>query len=203
MSKYELDNKILGYQPNSNEMVLLNKHGITDEKEINNIETFLLLKLYEKVFSRTVVSHLTFTEIFNWHRLWLGNVYEWAGKLRYYRMRKGDFEFTLPLQIEVDIALFETKYLSNLLKVKNFDHDELVKFLSESHVDFILLHPFREGNGRISRLLMDYMCDVAGIGLLDYSLWDENKDFYVKSIQAGYAGNYQHMERLVRGILKG
>ena len=118
-------------------------------------------------------------------------------------MRKGDFEFTLPLQIEADIALFETKYLSNLLKVKNFDHDELVRFLSESHVDFILLHPFREGNGRISRLLMDYMCDVAGIGLLDYSLWDENKNFYVKSIQAGHAGNYQHMERLVRGILKG
>ncbi|MEJ6078989.1 Fic family protein [Vibrio sp. 1-Bac 57] len=203
MSKYELDDKILGYQPNSNEKVLLNKHCITDEEEINNIETFLLLKLYEKEFASIVPSHLTFMNILNWHRQWLGNVYEWAGKLRYYRMWKGDFEFTLPLQIEADIAVFETKYLSNLHKIKHFDYDDLVRFLSESHVDFILLHPFREGNGRISRLLMDYMCDVAGIGLLDYSLWDENKDFYVKSIQAGYAGNYQHMERLVRGILKG
>ena len=203
MSKYELDDKILGYQANSNEKVLLNKHCITDEEEINNIETFLLLKLYEKEFASIVPSHLTFMNILNWHRQWLGNVYEWAGKLRYYRMWKGDFEFTLPLQIEADIAVFETKYLSNLHKIKHFDYDDLVRFLSESHVDFILLHPFREGNGRISRLLMDYMCDVAGIGLLDYSLWDENKDFYVKSIQAGYAGNYQHMERLVRGILKG
>ncbi|MCQ8105303.1 hypothetical protein NP590_14405 [Methylomonas sp. SURF-2] len=60
----------------------------------------------------------------------------------------------------------------------------------------------REGNGRISRLLMDVMATQAGYEPLDYSLWDEHKDFYYKSIQAGHAGDYQHIGRLVSDILK-
>lgn len=202
MSKYELDDTSLGYQPNSDEKVLLNKYEITDEHEMDDIETFLLFKLYEKVFSGKTQPYIKFEDIVSWHRQWLGNVYDWAGKVRYYRMWKEDFEFTLPLQLKADIANFETKYLSKLHKINDLDYDDLVIFLTESHVDFILLHPFREGNGRISRLLMDYMCNIVGMGLLDYSLWDKHKDFYHKSIQAGYAGNYQYMERLVRDTLK-
>ncbi|WP_363317799.1 Fic family protein [uncultured Amphritea sp.] len=83
------------------------------------------------------------------------------------------------------------------------DKEELIGYLARCHIEFILIHPFREGNGRISRLLMDSMCNKAGIGLLDYSLWDEHKEFYVKSIQAGVSHEYQHMELLVRNILDG
>lgn len=73
--------------------------------------------------------------------------------------------------------------------------------MAKSHVEFILIHPFREGNGRMSRLLMDVLATQAGFGPLDYSLWDQHKDFYFGSIQAGVTGDYQHMERLVRDIL--
>ena len=41
----------------------------------------------------------------------------------------------------------------------------------------------------------------AGLGLLDYSLWDKHKDFYIASIQAGVAHEFQHMERLVRDTI--
>lgn len=78
---------------------------------------------------------------------------------------------------------------------------DLVGFLVKSHVEFILIHPFREGNGRSSRLLMDVMATQAGYDPLDSSLWDQHKDFYFGSIQAGVAGDYQHMERLVKDIL--
>ena len=48
-----------------------------------------------------------------------------------------------------------------------------------------LIHLFREGNGRIARLLLDVITDKAGFSLLNYNLWDENKTFYFKTIQAG------------------
>ena len=80
--------------------------------------------------------------------------------------------------------------------------EALVAFLAEMHVEFILIHPFREGNGRVSRLLLDVMAVKAGAQPLDYSLWDEHKDFYFKAIQAGRDGDYRHVERLIRDVME-
>ncbi|WP_282476499.1 Fic family protein [Vibrio sp. ABG19] len=169
---------------------------------MDDAEAFLLMKLYEKVFSDDAPTfQLSFQTIIDWHRQWLGNVYTWAGKIRNVRMWKSDFEFAAPLQIERIIREFERDYLSQSLNIADFSKEELVSFLAQSHVEFILIHPFREGNGRISRLLMDYISVEAGYGLLDYSLWDKHKEYYICSIHAGHCGDYQHMERLVRDIL--
>ncbi len=92
-------------------------------------------------------------------------------------------------------------FLSKFNSIKNLSAEEFVSFMAKSHVEFILIHPFREGNGRVARLLMDYISYCAGYGLLDYSLWDQHKEFYIRSIHAGVCGDYKHIERLVRDIL--
>lgn len=74
--------------------------------------------------------------------------------------------------------------------------------LPERQFEFILIHPFREGNGRISRLLLDVMAAKAGAQPLDYSLWDRHKDFYFKAIQAGRDGDYQYVAQLTRDVLE-
>lgn len=203
MSRYDVDTVETQYQPGSNDTVLLNNLGITDPNEMDDAETLLLLKLYEEVFSQqqNQANAFTFAHIIKWHRQWLGNVYQWAGKIRSVRMWKGDFEFTAPLQLEKGIVSFEQEFVSTFSKVRTMTQEQVVSFLAKSHVEFILLHPFREGNGRISRLLLDYLSQEAGYGLLDYSLWDEHREYYIRSIHAGFAGDYQHMERLVRDIL--
>ena len=203
MSRYDVDTVETQYQPGSNDKVLLNKLGITDPNEMDDVETLLLLKLYEEVFSQqqNQANTFTFAHIIKWHRQWLGNVYQWAGKIRSVRMWKGDFEFTVPLQLEKGIASFEQEFVSAFSKVRTMPQEQVVSLLAKSHVEFILLHPFREGNGRISRLLLDYLSQEAGYGLLDYSLWDEHREYYIRSIHAGFAGDYQPIERLVRDIL--
>lgn len=79
--------------------------------------------------------------------------------------------------------------------------EAVIRYLAKSHVEFILIHPFREGNGRVSRLLLNVMALQAGFQPLDYQLWEENKEFYFRAIQAGVSGDYQHVERLVRDAL--
>ena len=74
--------------------------------------------------------------------------------------------------------------------------------LSSGFVVSLVIVGFREGNGRISRLLLDVMATKAGAEPLDYSLWDEHKDFYFKAIQAGRDGDYQYVERLIRDVLE-
>ncbi len=202
MSRYDVDIVETQYQPGSKDRVLLNKLNITDPGEMDDVEAILLVKLYEKIFSYdNSTLNLNFQTIIEWHRQWLGNVYSWAGSIRNVRVWKNDFEFTVPLQIERQIQRFEDNFLSHQLNLSKFTKEELVSFLARSHVELILIHPFREGNGRISRLLMDYMSQEAGYGLLDYSLWDKHKEFYIRSIHAGVTGEYQHIERLIRDIL--
>ncbi|MBE0484279.1 MAG: Fic family protein [Bacterioplanes sp.] len=115
-------------------------------------------------------------------------------------MAKPDIRFASPLQIDKLAKQFSAEYLERFDQLPDMDDDDLIAFLAEVHVEFILIHPFREGNGRLSRLLLDVLAVKAGLQPLDYTLWDEHKDFYFKAIQAGRDGDYQYVERLVRDV---
>ncbi|TQF71265.1 Fic/DOC family protein [Pseudoalteromonas luteoviolacea] len=203
MSKYDVESAEGSYQPGSDDKVLLNKQQIINEEEMESLETELLLRLYEVVFEDYwPFEVLIFDDIATWHRKWLGNVYEWAGRNRTVTLGKEGFSFAAPNQISTLTQKFESKYLIQFASLHDKSRTELVSYLAESHVEFILAHPFREGNGRISRLLLDVMASQAGYSPFDYTLWDENKEYYFKSIQAGVAGNYSYLERLVNDTLQ-
>ncbi|MGB5446744.1 MAG: Fic family protein [Psychromonas sp.] len=204
MVKYDINTAEGEYQSGSNGKVLKNLLDLTDESEMNEAETALLFKLYEYLFSEknTFAKPLSVAAIIDWHRKWLGNVYQWAGDTRTVNMGKGGFEFAAALQVPRLLREFDKNYLAQSNELENLNEDELVDYLAKVHVEFILIHPFCEGNGRLSRLLLDVLVFKAGYEPLDYSLWDKHKDFYLKSIQAGASGNYEYMERLVRDVLK-
>ncbi|WP_333849548.1 Fic/DOC family protein [Leclercia sp.] len=202
MSKYELHSAEQRYQPGSGDTVLANKLGIIDIDEMDALESGLLLMLYEKLFiAGQSPAVLAFAHISEWHRQWLGNVYEWAGRLRNANLTKDGFQFAAADRIPSLMTGFEQQYLSRSGELKSLTRPELVSYLAECHVEFILIHPFREGNGRLSRLLFDVLSVLAGKGVLDYSLWDEHKMFYFKAIQAGVSGNYSPMMQLISDIL--
>ena len=202
MSKYELNSAEERYQPSSGDSVLANKLGITDEDEMEALESGLLLMLYEQLFieGQPPVA-LAFEHVRGWHRQWLGNVYDWAGRLRNANLTKDGFQFAAADRIPLLLDDFERQFLSRSGELKYMARPGLVSYLAECHVEFILIHPFREGNGRLSRLLCDVLSVLAGKGLLDYSLWDKHKAFYFKAIQAGVSENYSPMKQLVSDIL--
>lgn len=74
--------------------------------------------------------------------------------------------------------------------------------LAEVHVELVLIHPFREGNGRIARVLSTLMALQAGLPLLDFSLIaGRRKKDYFAAIQAGLDRDYKPMEVLIAGII--
>ena len=203
MVKYNIDTAEGEYQSGSDNRVLKNLLEISDVADMNEAETELLLKLYEYLFQleNLYIDKLTVADILNWHQKWLGNIYQWAGETRTVNMGKEGFEFASALQISHLLKVFEDSYLSQSHKLEMLSEKELIVYLAQVHVEFILIHPFREGNGRISRLLLDVLVYKAGYEPLDYSLWDEHKDFYFKAIQAGVGGDFQYMQRLVKDVL--
>lgn len=200
MSRYDATGDEAEFQPHSDAGILRNSLGLVNKQDINDAETELLEALYQKVFSKNV-DKLTFDDVESWHRQWLGNLYSWAGKLRTVNISKGGFHFAIAEQLPPLINKFERDYLQKFSALSEMSDEELTRYMAESHVEFILIHPFREGNGRISRLLLDIMALQAGFHPLDYQLWEQHKDYYFKAIQAGVAGDYRHVERLVRDIL--
>ena len=77
-------------------------------------------------------------------------------------MSKPSILFASPLQIPKLAEKFEAQYLVSFSELPEMNDGELIAFLVEVHVEFILIHPFREGNGRISRLLLDVLATKAG-----------------------------------------
>jgi cell filamentation protein len=74
--------------------------------------------------------------------------------------------------------------------------------LAEVHVELVLIHPFREGNGRLSRLLATLMALQAGLPLLDFSgLAESSRQGYFAAVQAGLDRNYRPMTDLFTQII--
>ena len=191
------------YQSGSHDTVLLNKLGITDIKDINAVELELLEKLYEVVLSEVETNQvITSADIAEWHRKWLGNVYAWAGQQRSVNMGKGDFHFAVAVQIPRLLKELDNKYLKKYTPCHQLDDETLVEAIAVVHVEFILIHPFREGNGRLSRLLANVMALQASKPELDFSAWDANRDAYFSAVQQGLDCNYEPMKQLVRQVLR-
>ena len=109
-------------------------------------------------------------------------------------MAKDEFQFAAAGQIPQLLSKLEQEHLKRYTPCTNDSLEQLVEAIAVVHVEFILIHPFRDGNGRLSRLLADVMAVQAGYPPLDYSCWDQNKDAYFSAIGQGMSMNYEPMK---------
>lgn len=185
-------------EPGSRGEVLRNKLGITHRADMDEAELVLLGKLYGAVLVESFPNRrLTVDDIKTWHRRWLGNVYDWAGEERAVNMGKQDFQFASAHLIPELLDTFEQQCLAAFTPCHGLNGSVLHRAIATTHVEFILIHPFREGNGRLSRLLADVMAVQANHDPLDYSSWDANKKAYFAAIHAGLGNDYAPMTNLV------
>lgn len=202
MSRYAVGADEGEDEPGSDGRVLANSLGITDAAEMDEAELALLLRLYEEVLPTVDPSEvITSTMICEWHRKWLASIYEWAGRIRSVDLEKDGFRFANAAQIPRLLDELDMNVLGQCTPCRDMTGDELAQAIAMVHVELILIHPFREGNGRIARFVADAMASQAGFGPLDYTAWDENKQAYIGAIHAGMDCNYGPMEALATRAL--
>lgn len=190
------------FEPGSNQRVLRNLLGVYDSAEMAEVEVQQLLKLYEDVLIDDFPDRcLTVADLKTWHYRWLGNVFAWAGRERMVNMSRQGFHFTAAAQVPRLLAAFERTHLSPVTPCRADNETRLAEILAVTHVELILVHPFRDGNGRLSRLLADVMAGQAGQPPLDYSAWDTDKKRHFSAIQAGMAHDYAPMTKLMSAAL--
>lgn len=98
----------------------------------------------------------------------------------------------------------EDKFQKIIHQNKHFTARNIRNMHTEVHVEIILIHPFREGNGRLSRALSTLMALQAGLPPLDFSPIEKGKkkQDYFRAIRSGWDKNYEPMKDIFREIIE-
>ncbi len=184
--------------------VLKNKLGIKLKRGIDEAESIALKAAIDKLLRMYDESHrFISTDIKTMHKVWLGEIYEWAGEYRQVNVSKEDFPFAAARQIPFLMAEFEKDSLRKHTPC-NFKSLEMVtQALAEVHVELVLIHPFREGNGRVARILSTLMASQAGLPILDFSdITGKKRKEYFSAVNSGIDRDYKPMEKIFRRIIE-
>jgi len=191
------------YMPGSVGQVLKNRLNITTKDEIDRTETELLFEVTEQLLDELDINQcFSADDIMQMHSRWLGSVYAWAGSYRQVMMSKGNFMFAAPAYIPELMADFETEILQKYSPCIFGSREKVITALAIVHTELLLIHPFREGNGRASRLLATLMALQAGLPPLDFSDFEQDRrEEYFAAVRHGLDRNYQPMEEVFSAVI--
>jgi cell filamentation protein len=133
------------------------------------------------------------------HRDWLANIYEWAGEYRSVEMEKGGFVWPPSYIVPENMARLEEEMLAKHTPCKPRELAPVCLSVAMVHADFLYIHPFREGNGRMARWLADIMITQAGYPLPAYRFAGTGskrvREEYLQAVRRGYDQRYEDLAR--------
>lgn len=145
-------------------MVLENKLNITDQVELARQEEKNSKKRAKEMFETGYLSTLqpgTFEALRKIHQYLFEEIYEFAGDFRKVNIAKGNFRFTPLTYLE--------EAVKNIEKMPQSTYEEII----EKYVEMNIAHPFREGNGRSTRIWLDFMLKKQLNVVVDWSKVDK------------------------------
>lgn len=168
--------------PHSN--VLINKLGIEDAEKLRNAEREITSVRIANAKINIIKGYFDLLHLRKIHRYILGDIYEWAGQIRWVNIAKGNmfcnYEF---IDDNADVLLGELMQ-ENFLK--NTTEEQIPIRLSYYLSEINVIHPFREGNGRAQRVFIEYLAENAGYHVdfsqvTDRQMIEASADSFVKN----------------------
>lgn len=153
-------------------MILENKLGLTSSADLARAEERISKKRASKLFDCKLLDSFpagkfeTFQII---HKYLLEDIYDFAGEIRTVNIAKGNFRFASVMYLQ--------EALGNIDKMPQSNIDEIV----EKYVEMNIAHPFREGNGRSTRIWLDHILKNEIGKVVDWSKVD--KEDYLFAMQ--------------------
>ncbi|MBO4957051.1 MAG: Fic family protein [Rickettsiales bacterium] len=170
-------------------MVLKNKLNITNQMELNKIEEKISKQKAKQLFDSGLINNIevgTFKGLAEIHKFLFEEVYEFAGEVRTVNIAKKDFRFA-PV-IYLDSAL------KSIDKMPQDNYNSII----EKYVEMNVAHPFREGNGRATRIWLDLILKKELKQVIDWNLVD--KEEYLIAMEKSVIDDY-YIKKLLKSAL--
>ena len=153
-------------------MTLENKLNITHQVELAKAEEKISKQKAKQLFDSGDITQVevgTFSGLSFIHAYLFENIYHFAGKIREVNIAKGNFRFAPLMYLEASLKHIDTMPHSNF--------DEII----EKYVEMNIAHPFREGNGRATRIWLDLILKTEIKQVVDWNRVD--KEEYLSAMQ--------------------
>lgn len=144
--------------------MLENKLEIMDSAELAREEERLSKKRAKELFEKDLLAGESagkFSTLQKIHKILFADIYPFAGQLRTVNLAKGNFRFAPLMYLDAALA--------NIDQMPQSDFDEII----EKYVEMNIAHPFREGNGRSTRIWLDHILKHEIGKVVDWSLVDK------------------------------
>ena len=146
-------------------MILDNKLKITDPSELAREEERISKRKAKEMFETGYLKTLepgTFKTLKEIHKYLFEEIYDFAGEIRKVNIAKGNFRFTPLTYLE--------EAVKNIEKMPQSTYEDII----EKYVEMNIAHPFREGNGRSTRIWLDLILKKELKLVVDWSKVDKN-----------------------------
>ncbi len=144
--------------------MLKNKLGITNQIELADVEEKITKKKALELFETKKLSNIeveTFKGLAEIHKYLFEDIYEFAGKIRNENISKSNFRFAS--------AMYLKEVLNKIDEMPQSNFDEII----EKYIEMNIAHPFREGNGRSTRIWLDEILKKELSKVVDWSRVDK------------------------------
>jgi len=192
------------FEPGTRGKVLKNLSGIRRKREMDRVEAQEQVRALEELSGIYDRNHrFTAADVCKIHKIWLGKIYEWAGKYRHVNVSKENFPFAFAKEVPRLMAEFEKGPLEKYTPCRFSSHEEIARAIAVVHTELVLIHPFREGNGRVARILSAMMALQAGLPPMDFGgIRKKKRQEYFSAVRAGLDNNYAPMEKIFSAVMR-
>jgi cell filamentation protein len=145
-------------------MILENKLNITNQIELNRAEEKISKQKAKQLLETGDIDQIevgTFAGLSQIHRYLFEDIYDFSGKIREVNISKGNFRFAPVMYLQ--------QALDHIDKMPQRNFDEII----EKYVEMNIAHPFREGNGRATRLWLDLLLKKQIQNVIDWNKVDK------------------------------
>ena len=196
-SRYSVSNRKAGIKNG----ILENKLGISNQKELEDAETILLSDAYEFFFSKNklILKDFDVKFLFSVNKYFLETLYAWAGKRREVDISKDGIMCASAKYLSSSVEYFGKILKGNMPRMGD-TKNSIASKIAIIHNEFNAIHPFRDGNGRTIRLLIDLIASVLGYEPIDWN--SKSKREYMKACVSGIRGNHKPMANFLLERLK-
>ena len=170
-------------------MVLENKLNLTNESDLAREEEKISKIKAKELFETGYLNNLkagTFETLSKIHAYLFDDIYYFAGQIRNQNIAKSNFRF-VPI-------LYINTALENIEKMPQSNFDEII----EKYVEMNIIHPFREGNGRSTRIWLDLILKKELGLVVDWS--KVNKEDYLLAMERSPIKDVEIKELLKKAL---